>query len=184
MPLAVLAVTPPFDLIDLDDFLRRIEPDQIGFAGGLEQHVVQIGAMNERIRMMEFLAERCAERNARDFLAGDRIQHHQIFGKYRKRADRFDQPELFEHPEYVRPKLDAGADLLELGGLLDDLRGNALARERQSGGQPANAAADDQDLLRLSSSSRPRFSIERTVWRLNRPPPGGGRSRVEASGRG
>ena len=160
------------DLIDRDNFLRRIEPDQIGFARGFEQDAVQIGAMNEGIRMMKFFAERSAERNAGDFLAGDRIQHHQIFRKYRKRADRFDEPKLFEHPEYVRPKLNAGADFLELGRLLDDLRWNALARERQSRGQPANAAADDQGLRVFPGGHSKFFTCE------NSPSPGGGGSAV------
>ena len=95
--------------------------------------------------MMEFLAERVAERNARDFLAGDRIHHDQIVGKHRERADRLDQAEPLEHPEHVGAELDAGADLLELGRLLDDLRRDTLARQRQSRGQPADAAADDED---------------------------------------
>ena len=108
---------------------------------------MEIGAMDQRIRMMEFFAERVAERNARDFLAGDRIQHHEIVWKHRERADRLDQAELFEHPEHVGPELDAGADLLEFGGLIDDLRRNPLPRQRERGGEPANAAADNEDLL-------------------------------------
>ena len=101
-------------LVDFDDFLAGIESDAIGFAAGSSKHIVQVGAMNERVGVFEFLAERFAQRNPRDFLAGDRIHHDQIVGKHRERADRLDQSEQFEHPEHVRPKLDAGADLLEL----------------------------------------------------------------------
>jgi len=43
--------------------------------------------------MMEFLAKGVAERNARDLLAGDRVAHNEIIGKYRERADRRDQAE-------------------------------------------------------------------------------------------
>ena len=108
---------------------------------------MQIGAMNERVGMMEFLAERVAKRNAGDLLAGDRVHHDQIVGKHRERVDRLDQAEDVEHPEHVGAELNAGADLLELGRLLDDLRGDALARQRQSRGKPADAAADDENLL-------------------------------------
>ena len=53
--------------------------------------------------------------------------------------------EQFEHPEHVRPELNAGADLLELRRLLNDLRGDAAARQRERRGKPADAAADDND---------------------------------------
>ena len=93
---------------------------------------MQIGAMDERIGIMEFLAERVAERNARDFLAGDRVHHHQLIGKHGERADRLGQAEPLEHPEHVGAELDAGADLVEFGRLLEDLRRDALARQRQA----------------------------------------------------
>jgi hypothetical protein len=134
-------------LIDVDDLLRRVELDKIGFAALLEQHIVQIGAMDERIGVMKFAAEGVIERNARDFIAGDGIEHDQVVWKHRERADRLDQSKPFEHPEHVRPELNASADLLEYGGLFDHLRGNALARQRQRGSQSADAAADDQDLF-------------------------------------
>ena len=133
--------------VDLDDFLRSVEADQIGFPAGLEQHLVQIGAMDQRVRVMEFLAEGVAERNARNLLPGDRIHHDEVVGKDRERADRLDQAERLEHPEHVGPELDAGADFLELRRLLDDLRGDPLARQRKRRRQPADAAADDEDLL-------------------------------------
>ena len=72
-----------------------------------------------------------------------------LFGKYRERADRRDQAKTFQHPEGVGPDLDAGADFLELGRLLDELRGDTLPLQRQGRGQAADAAADDQNLLVL-----------------------------------
>src|SRR5579862_3267040 len=136
-------------LFDRHDLLRGIELDQIGFAAGFEQYLVQIGAMDQRVRMMEFPAKRIAERNARDLLPGHRIHHDQVVGKDRERADRLDQAERLEHPEHIGPELDAGADFLELRRLLDDLRGDPLARQRQRRRQPADAAADNDDLLRF-----------------------------------
>ena len=69
-----------------------------------------------------------------------------LFGNTASALTGATRPEDFEHPEHVRPKLDAGADLLELGRLLDQLRRNALARQRQRRGEPADAATDDDDL--------------------------------------
>ena len=114
---------------------------------GFEQNLMQIGAMDQRVRVTEFLAERITERNAGDFLAGDRIHHDEVVRKHRERADRRDKTQDSEHPEHVGAKLDAGTDLLELGRLLDDLRGDTLARQRQRRSEPADAAADDDDLL-------------------------------------
>src|SRR5580704_15421498 len=105
--------------------------------------------MDQRIGMMEFLAERIAKRNARDLLPGHRIHHDKIVGKDGERTDRLDQAERLEHPEHVGPKLDAGTDFLEFRRLLDDLRGDTLARQRQRRRQPADAAADDDDLAVL-----------------------------------
>ena len=67
---------------------------------------------------------------------------------FRKRAPvehLLGQAEDLEHPEHVRPELDAGADLLELRRLFQHLDRNALARQRQRRRQPADAAANDQD---------------------------------------
>ena len=89
--------------VDLDDFLRGVEADQIGFPAGVQQHLMQIGAMDERIGMIEFLAESLAERDARDLLAGDRIHHDQVVGKDGELADRLGQAERLEHPEHVGP---------------------------------------------------------------------------------
>ena len=71
----------------------------------------------------------------------------EIVGKHRERADRLDQAQHLEHPEHVGAELDAGADLLEFGRLLDDLRGDALRDSAKRRGEPADAAADDEDLL-------------------------------------
>ena len=75
-------------LIDFDDFLRGVEPDQIGFAARFEQHLVQIGAMDECVGVLELFAKGLAERNAGDLFPGDRIHHDEVVGKHGERADR------------------------------------------------------------------------------------------------
>ena len=57
------------------------------------------------------------------------------------------EPEQIEQPKHVGAKLDAGADFLELGGLLEDVGAVAFPRERQRGSESADAAADNQDRL-------------------------------------
>jgi len=43
----------------------------------------------------------------------------------------------------IRTDLDAGADLAELGGAFEYDGGNALARQSERAGQPADATASD-----------------------------------------
>ena len=135
--------------VDRDDLLRVVETDASGFSASVEQRLVQVGAMDQCVGVRELFAERVAQRDAGDLLAADRIQHDEIVGKHRERADRRGEPEHVEHPEHVGPELDAGADLLELRRLLDELRRDALALERQRRAQAADAAADDDDGLVL-----------------------------------
>ena len=45
-------------------------------------------------------------------------------------------PEHLEHPEHVRPELDAGADLLEFGGLLDSCTSRPLRASASAAASP------------------------------------------------
>jgi hypothetical protein len=54
-------------------------------------------------------------------------------------------PERVERVPGVGRELDAGADLAELRRLLEHHRAEALAREGERGGEPADAAARDDD---------------------------------------
>ena len=78
-------------------------------------------------------------------LGGDRIAKLEAFRKRGPVEHLLGQPEHLEHPEHVGSKLDTGADLLELGRLLQHLHRDALARQRQRRGQPPDAAAHDQN---------------------------------------
>ena len=53
--------------------------------------------------------------------------------------------ERVEHRQRVGRDLEADADLAELARLLQHERAEALARQRQRAGEPADAAARDRD---------------------------------------
>ena len=99
-----------------------------------------------------------AQRDARDLVAGDGVEHDQVLGEHRQPADRVGQAELLEHPKHVGTELDAGADLLELGRLLDHLAADAFTRQRQRRRHAANAAADDENRqpIALARHGKPR----------------------------
>ncbi len=79
-------------------------------------------------------------------------------GNTASRLHRVGQAELLEHPEHVGTELDAGADLLELGRLLDHLAADAFTRQRQRRRHAANAAADDENRqpISLARHGKPR----------------------------
>ena len=76
-------------------------------------------------------------------LRGDGVAHHQIFREDRELAHLVGDAELVEHAEHIRAELDARADLAKLRRLFEQQCAEALAGQRQSAGEPANAAADD-----------------------------------------
>jgi hypothetical protein len=55
------------------------------------------------------------------------------------------KPQPLQHIDGIRRELDAGADRLELGRLLDDDCAEASLRKGQSGGQTADTATGNQD---------------------------------------
>ena len=72
-------------------------------------------------------------------------------GTHRERGNRVAQRQVVEDVHRIRAQLDPGADLAQLGGLLEHL--DVVAGLQQAGGgrQAADARAGDQDLLQLST---------------------------------
>ena len=101
--------------------------------------------MNDAIGSAVFVVEALVDLQVDDGFGGDRVAKLEPFRKRRPVEHLLGQPEHLEHPEHVGPKLDTGADLLELGRLLQHLNGNTLARQGQRRRQPPDAAADDQN---------------------------------------
>ena len=122
------------------------ELDQRVVAAGLQQHAMQIAAMDHGIGIAEARAERLAEIDMGDLAVGQRIHQAELVDIDRHAARRFADAQPVEAVEGVGPELDAGADLAQLRGLLQHQRGDALLRQRQRRRQAADAAAGDEDL--------------------------------------
>ena len=74
-------------------------------------------------------------------------------GPHRDALQRFAQPEVVEHLDRVGALLDAGADLAELGRLLEHAHAKAPLQQAGGGGQAAEAGAGDEDGLRHGAVS-------------------------------
>src|SRR5690606_41894743 len=84
-------------------------------------------------------------RQAGDLQSSRRYACDQVGWKYRIGLDRPADAERLEAPEDIRPELDAGADLAEFGGLLQQDETDALERKGQCRRKPADTPAHDDD---------------------------------------
>ena len=100
--------------------------------------------MHHHVAIAVTTHEARAKFDARDLAAVARIDHHRIIRKHRVGDDLFKYAERIEHARGVGCQLDAGADLAEDGGLLQNPHTNAAPRQRQRRRQPANAATGNQ----------------------------------------
>ena len=106
---------------------------------------MNVVAVRHRIGLIEFGDEALVERDAGDLLAGKRAPHFHGWRPVGVGQYRILEPELFQGTENVGSKLDAGADLVKLGRLLQHPYRKAFAREGVGCRQTADAAARDQD---------------------------------------
>ena len=125
---------------------------------GVEDRGVDVGAMGHRVGMLETVEEALVfERDARDQVARQRAAHLHGRRAMGVGEHRVEQADLVERAEDIRAELDAGADFLELGRLLEHPHRKALARQRIGRRQAADAAAGDQErflVLRCHVNSR------------------------------
>ena len=133
----------------VDDRGRRLQSDRAGGAAGVQQNFVQVDAMDDDVRRAEAGAQLRIVGDMRDLGAGERVEHHAGARQDRLRQQRLDQAEAREHRKHVGPELNAVADGAEFGRGFKDAYAPALPAERQSRGQTAEAAADDQDCVRV-----------------------------------
>jgi hypothetical protein len=95
------------------------------------------------------LAEGLAGLDLADLGFVECVVHHHVVGVDRAAARLVAHAQRVKGVEGVGAELDAGADFADLGRLLEHLHLEALAHQRQRGGQAANAAAGHQHRQRV-----------------------------------
>ena len=125
---------------------------------GAQENAVQIAAMHHRIGIAEARAKRLAQIDMGDLFGRQRIHQPELIDIDRHASRGLADAEIIEGVERVRPELDAGADLAERRGLFQQDRADALLRQPQRRGEPADAAACNQDRSRVHQPDFPRCS--------------------------
>src|SRR4051812_11872636 len=103
--------------------------------------------MRDCVGIAEAPCEALVQRDVDDSFAADAVEHQQALDEHRFLLHQLPDAEGVERVPGVGRDLDAGADFAELRGLLEHQRAEAAARQRQRGGQAAEAAAGDDDRL-------------------------------------
>ena len=137
------------DIAACDQFDVRQRP------AGVEQHAVQVDAMDDDVGPLEPALEALAGRDADDLAAVSRVDHQHRLGADRLRQHRISHAEPVEHREDVGAELDAVADDAELLRLLEHAHGIALAAERERSRRASQSAADDQNRFVLARQTGP-----------------------------
>src|ERR1700722_10844349 len=132
------------DAVMIGENAIRADPALEGF----QQHHLQVAAMNRKLRMV--VAGPAAERLLIDQLA-EAVEEGCIFGLDRHpRQIRF-KAKRGEFLGGVRQEVDADTYRADFRRGLEDATGHVGRVQRQTQGQAANAATDDQDVVHVSS---------------------------------
>ncbi len=116
---------------------------------GVQEDLVQVGAVDDAVGIAVGGDRRLAEGHADDLFAGAHVVHAQTRRKEGYPGDRIGEAQVIEHLENVGPELDAGADLAEGGRLFQHRHGVTVPGQDIGGGQSADAAAGDENGKRL-----------------------------------
>ena len=111
---------------------------------------MDVGAVDHRIGVAKAGAEGLADRKAPDHAGVDRVHHDQLVGEHGAAARVLAHAQCVQGGKGVGAELDAGADLADLAGLLQQRDAQAQPGQRQRRGQAADAAADHQQVLWFS----------------------------------
>ncbi len=121
---------------------------------GLQEDPVQVAPMHHGIGIAEPGPECLIQRNSGDLLPAQGIHEAQIVDIDRHCPGRVTDTEIIECMERVRPQLDARANLPEFRRLLQNDGTDALLRQPDRRGQPADTATgDDNPILALHSAA-------------------------------
>ncbi|MEI2735834.1 MAG: hypothetical protein V9G24_14175 [Rhodoblastus sp.] len=138
-------------LLDTFDARRRLERDAAGFLRAFQQRGMDVDAVDDGVRIVEALAEGLARRDAADERPVDGVVHDHFIDIDGAAARLLADAERVEGGEGVGTELDAGADFADLRRLFENRDLEALPRQRQRRGEPADAAADHDDPAALPS---------------------------------
>ena len=123
----------------------EVERD-VGWARNrVEQHRLQVAAMDHPIGRAVALLDGGAERRAGEHAGGGRVHHAQLLRRDHAGLELLAEPERDQDARGIGRELDAGADLLQPLRLLEQRDAEAALRDRQGGGQPADPRAGDDD---------------------------------------
>jgi len=106
---------------------------------------MQVAAMDHGVGIAEAGAELVTEVDVGDLAVGDGVHQAEAVDIDRHPASRLAHAEAIEAVEGIGPKLDAGADLAQLGRLLQDQRGDAFLGQRQCGREATDATTSDEN---------------------------------------
>ena len=117
----------------------------------LVDHALQPAAMDRELRHV--VAGIDAARLAPDLLA-EAVGVDQLVGADRDGVEPLHQAELLQFLDGMRQRVDADAEFADALGLLEQLAVDAAGMQHQGRGEPADPAADDNDLHGRSLTPR------------------------------
>ncbi len=117
--------------------------DRALLPAAVEQRAVDVGAVRHRVRIAEALREARVERDVDHRLAADPVHHQQVLDEHGLLLHSLADAERIDGVPGVRRELDAGADLAELGGLLEHDDPEVAPRQRERHGEAADPAPGD-----------------------------------------
>jgi hypothetical protein len=113
---------------------------------GIDEHLVQVGAVEGVIRRTEALLDRLSRRLLDDHAVVVPAPHDEGVRSHPDAVELRTEPEPMQQPRRVRADLHAGPDLPQRGSLLVDVDRDPVPAQTQGGGQPTDSGADDDDL--------------------------------------
>jgi hypothetical protein len=104
--------------------------------------------MQRQVRAAVTLLHRAPKRHRGNPLPGKAVENDKLLRPEALLGDRRQRAKLAQHGSGIRAELDAGAGLIAEARSLQHCRRDPAAAERDRGGQPANAAAGNQNMFR------------------------------------
>ena len=123
------------------DGMVRADFEQPAVAAPLQQKLMQLGPMNDRIRVAEIRSKIGLQRDAGDLFGAFGIHQAQGVDEHRRLAHLRPDPKRIKAMKAVGPDLNACADLAQLAGLLQHDGRDAFPGQRRRRRQSADPAA-------------------------------------------